>query len=135
VLYRPGELGPAGDAELAEDLAQVVLDGAGANEQPGGDLPVGQVPGDQPGNPLLLRGERLRSPGTARAGSLAGGTQLVRGSFRECVGSHSREHLVRWAQLLAGVGAAALAAQPFAIQQTGAPEFYAGAAKASIASR
>src|SRR2546430_8306715 len=42
---RPGELGTAGDAELAEHLAQVVLHGAGADEQPGGDLPVGQVPG------------------------------------------------------------------------------------------
>jgi hypothetical protein len=36
-----GELYPAGDAELAEDLVQVVLDGAGADEQPAGDLPVG----------------------------------------------------------------------------------------------
>jgi len=38
------------DAELAEDLAQVVLHGAGADEQPGGDLPVGQVPGRHPGD-------------------------------------------------------------------------------------
>src|SRR5262247_4733044 len=73
---RPGELAAIGDAKLAEDLAQVVLDGAGADEQPGGDLPVGQVPGDQPGDLLLLRGEHRRGPGAARAGSFAGGAQL-----------------------------------------------------------
>jgi hypothetical protein len=37
-----GKPDPAGDAELAEHLAQVVLDGAGADEQPGGDLAVGR---------------------------------------------------------------------------------------------
>src|SRR5262245_33520133 len=75
----PGELGPAGDVQLAEDLAQVVLDGAGADEQPGGDLPVGQVLGDQPGDLLLLRGEHRRGLGAARAGPLAGGAQLADG--------------------------------------------------------
>src|SRR5262245_49360497 len=83
----PGELGPAGDVQLAEDLAQVILDGAGADEQPGGDLPVGQVLGDQPGDLRLLRGEHRRGPGAARTGPLARGTQLARGSFRERVGS------------------------------------------------
>src|SRR5215472_1107317 len=81
---RPGELGPAADVKLAEDLAQVVFDSAGAEEQPGGDLPVGQVPGDQPGDLLLLRGEHVRGPGAARTGPLAGGAQLARGSFCEC---------------------------------------------------
>jgi hypothetical protein len=41
IRERLGELYPAGDAELAEDLVQVVLDGTGADEQPAGDLPVG----------------------------------------------------------------------------------------------
>jgi hypothetical protein len=59
VLECPGELGAAADAELA----QVVLDGAGAEEQPGGDLPVGQVPGDQPGDLLLLRVSTAAAPG------------------------------------------------------------------------
>src|SRR5262249_59930314 len=74
---------PAANAELAEDLAQVILDGAGANEQPGGDLPVGQVPGHQPGDLLLLRGEHLHGPGAARTGPLAGGAQLAAGPFSE----------------------------------------------------
>jgi hypothetical protein len=37
------ELAAGGDAELGEDLAQVVLDGVGADEQPGADLGVGQA--------------------------------------------------------------------------------------------
>ena len=49
----PGQLVPPTDAEFAKDLAQVVLDGAGADEQPGGNLPVGQVLGDQPGGHQL----------------------------------------------------------------------------------
>src|SRR5712671_2483083 len=63
VLDCPGELGAAGDAQLAEDLAQVVLHGAGADEQPGGDLRVGQVPGHHPGDLRLLRREHLRAAG------------------------------------------------------------------------
>src|SRR5215471_14663095 len=106
----PGELGAAGDVELAEDLAQVVFDGAGADEQPGGDLPVGQVLGDQAGDLLLLRGQHLLGLGGARAGPFAGGAQFARGSFGESVGSHGREHLMREAQLLAGAAAAPLAA-------------------------
>jgi DNA-binding CsgD family transcriptional regulator len=37
------ELAAGGDAELGENLAQVVLDGAGADEEPGTDLRVGQA--------------------------------------------------------------------------------------------
>ena len=40
------ELAAGGDAELGEDVAEVVLGGARADEQPGADLRVGQpVPG------------------------------------------------------------------------------------------
>src|SRR6266481_1386371 len=79
----PGELYPAGDAELAEDLVQVVLDGSGADEQLAGDLPVGQPLGGQPGDLRLLRREHLRSPEAARAGPLAGSAQLGPGPARE----------------------------------------------------
>ena len=92
-------------------------------------------PGDQPGDLLLLRGEDLRDDGAARAGSLAAGAQLARGSFRECVGSHGREHLVRKAQLLAGVDAPVCAAQPLAVEQMGAPEFHADASAAKTVDR
>src|SRR5713226_7744513 len=83
VQERPGELGPGGDAEFAENLAQVVFDGAGADEQPGGDLPVRQVPGDQPGDLRLLRGKHSWSVGAARAGPLSGGAQFGPGPARE----------------------------------------------------
>src|SRR5215470_9669216 len=85
---RPGELGPAVDAKLAEDLAQVVLDSTGANEQPGGDLPVAQVLGDQPGDLLLLRGEHLWGSGATRAGPLAGGAAGA--ATRRTGGVHGR---------------------------------------------
>jgi hypothetical protein len=42
---------------------------------------------------------------------------------------------VREAQLLAGVDAAALAAQPLAVEQMGAPEFHADASAAETVDR
>ena len=45
------------DAELGEDLAQVVLDGARADEQPGADLRVGQAVAGQPRDLGLLGGQ------------------------------------------------------------------------------
>jgi 3-oxoacyl-[acyl-carrier protein] reductase len=41
-------------AELGEDLAQVILDGAGGDEQPAGDLRVGQSVAGQPGDLGIL---------------------------------------------------------------------------------
>jgi hypothetical protein len=43
VGQRLRELPAGGDVELGEDLSQVVLDGVRAEEQPGGDLRVGQA--------------------------------------------------------------------------------------------
>src|SRR5215468_3289275 len=128
---RPGQLAAIGDVELAEDLAQVVFDGAGADEQPGGDLPVGQVPGRQPGDLLLLGGEHLRGPGAARAGPLAGGAELGPGPGGESFHADRVEQRKRGAQLVAGVAAAPLAAQPLAVEQVGARQLRAdpGAAK------
>src|SRR5215467_768679 len=131
----PGELGAAGDATLAEDLAQVVLDGAGADEQPRGDLPVGQVVGDQAGDLLLLRGEDLRDPGAARTGPFTGGAQLASGPGGERRHAHLIEHRKRGAQLVPGVAAAALAAQPLAVQQVGAGQLGAEPGVAEPADR
>src|SRR5215475_9614580 len=114
---RPGQLAAIGDAELAEDLAQVVFDGAGADEQPGGDLPVGQVPGDQPGDLLLLRGEHLRGSGAARAGPFPGGAQLAAGAGGERRHAHRVEHREGGAQLVPGIAAAALPTQPLTVHQ------------------
>ena len=56
------ELAARGDAELGEDLAQVVLDRAGADEQPGADLRVGQPLAGQPGDLGLLGGQLIAGP-------------------------------------------------------------------------
>jgi hypothetical protein len=50
------ELAAGGDGELGEDLAQVVLDRARADEQPGADLRVGQTVAGQPRDLRLLGG-------------------------------------------------------------------------------
>ena len=110
-----GELDPAGDVELAEDLVQVVLDGAGADEQLAGDLPVGQALGGQPGDLRLLRREHLLGPEAARAGPLAGSAQLGPGPARESRHAHLVKHLEGAAELVAGIAAAALAAEPLPV--------------------
>src|SRR5262249_37643521 len=104
------ELATGADAELGEDLAQVVLDCARADEQPGADVLVGQAPARQPRDLALLRGQRIagRADGLrgALAYCLAGGQQLTAGAFGESAGSHRLEHLVGGAELLACVRAA-----------------------------
>jgi hypothetical protein len=51
---------------------------------------------------------------------LAGGPQLPGGPGREGFGPHRGEHLVGGAQLVSGVTAAALAAQPLSVHEVGA---------------
>jgi hypothetical protein len=51
------ELIAGGDAELGEDLVQVVFDGARAHEDQGGDLGVEQAVAGQPGDLDLPAGE------------------------------------------------------------------------------
>ena len=58
VGQRLAELAAGGDIELGEDLGLVVLHGARGQEQPGGDLRVGQARPDQAGD-LDLLGARL----------------------------------------------------------------------------
>jgi hypothetical protein len=58
-LYREATQGT--DGELGEDLAKAVFGGAGADEQPGGDLGVGQAFGSQPGDLGFLGGEPTRT--------------------------------------------------------------------------
>jgi catechol 2,3-dioxygenase-like lactoylglutathione lyase family enzyme len=83
---------------------------------------VGQVLGDQLGDLRLLRGEHLRGPRTARPGRLAGGAQLGPGPAGEGPHAHRVEHPERGTQLVPGVAAASLAAQPLAIEEVGAGE-------------
>src|SRR6516165_10017673 len=68
------ELQAGADLELGEDLAQVVLDGARADEQPGADFRVRQPVAGQPRDLGLLRGQLLvLGHGGLLAGGLTGG--------------------------------------------------------------
>src|SRR5918994_4655717 len=69
---RAVELVARADAQLGEDLVEVVLDGAGADEQPGSNLGVGEAVAGEPRDLGLLGGEVLASLDAAFAGALAG---------------------------------------------------------------
>ena len=58
------------DAEFDEDLFQVVLDGACAEEQPGADLGIRQAVTGQPGDLGLLRGQLIIAGFGCRLGTL-----------------------------------------------------------------
>src|SRR5215208_4284556 len=122
VREHAGQLVPRGDAELGEHLVEVVLDGAGADEQPRADLGVGEALAGEPGDLRLLRGELVPGLDAAPAGPLAGGAQLAGGTLRERLEPHRREHLVRRAELLARVLPALPAANPLAVEQVAASE-------------
>jgi len=57
------KLGPAPDAELAVDVAEVPLDGLGADAQLGGDLPVAPPAGGQVGHAALGGREAVAGSG------------------------------------------------------------------------
>ena len=105
------------DAELGEDLVQVVFDGTQAHERLSGDVRVGQALAGQPGDLGFPGGEPIGWISLALAHLLAGGTQLTRGPFGKPVGLHGGEHLVSGTQRLAGIHAAVLAAQPFSVNE------------------
>src|SRR5439155_8738159 len=111
-----------GDVELQEELAQVVLHRAGADEQRRADLRVGEtIPGES--SDVRLLGcedvERVHSPSTC---SLPGSQELAAGALGERLGPEATEQLVCGAQLITRVHAATLAPEPFAVEQTRACE-------------
>src|SRR6267378_3043663 len=109
VEERAGEADAPGHVELPVDLAQVVVDGGRAEEQLGGDVPVGGSDGGQPGDLSLLRGEPRAVPAGAFHGVLAGGCQLGACSPGEAEGAHSLEAVEGGAELAAGVAPTPLA--------------------------
>jgi hypothetical protein len=123
------QLAAGADTKLGEDLAQVVLDGVRADEQPGADLRVGQAVAGQLRDPGLLGSQLLAELGGrlsgAPAGGFPGGHQLAAGPFGERFHAYLGEHVVGGAQLLACVEPTVLAAQPLAEQQVGAGEIRA----------
>ena len=57
VGHPAAELNPRVQAQLVEDVGEVGLNGALRQEQPGRDLLVGEVSGDEPGDFQLPAGE------------------------------------------------------------------------------
>jgi len=100
----------------------VVLDRAGADEQPRADLRVRQALPGQPRD-LRLLGRQLngRLDGPLTRG-LPGGLQLTPGPFGKGPDTHRVQHLVGRAQVLPRLNTAALAAQPLPVQQVTAGE-------------
>ena len=74
--HEPGELGAAADPELAEHVAEVVLDRLRAHEQRRRGLPVREPLRDELGDAQLVRGQ-LRLALGRRAGRRAGDSQLT----------------------------------------------------------
>src|SRR4051794_27694362 len=72
---RAGDLVARRDVELAVDLVEVVFDRAGADEEPGADLGVGEAVAGEPRDLRLSRGELIRRFDTEFADGLAGGLQ------------------------------------------------------------
>src|SRR5215469_14477021 len=100
------ELAAGADAELGEDLAQVVLDRARADEQSRADLRVGKTLAGQPRDLGLLGGQRITGLAGSRSGGLrgaladglAGGQQLAAGALGEPAGPCRIKQLVGGAE-------------------------------------
>ena len=114
------ELAAGIDLQLLEDLGQVVLDGSGADEHAGADLGIGEPFSGQVGDAALLRGELPGGFCHPLAHCLSGGQQLPACPFGEASHPHRTQLFVRSPELFAGVCAAVLPAQPFAVEQAGA---------------
>ena len=111
-----------GYVQLSEDLAQVVLHCAGADEQLGADLGVGQAVSGQPGDLPFLGRERVARVHDAPARGPAGRQQLAVGTPGERLGPGTAEHVVCGSKVLPSVDAAVLATQPLTVRQVCAGE-------------
>jgi hypothetical protein len=100
------------------------FDGARAEEESGADLGVGEAIAGEPGDLPLLTGELVARVRRALAHLLARRQKLAAGTLGEGLHADRLEHLVCGTQLLAGIHPAALAAQPFAVEQMGASELW-----------
>src|SRR5580693_6441932 len=132
---RAGQLAARADAELGEDLPQMVGDGGRADEQLRGDLRVGGAVPGQPGDQRFLRGQGIWRLDGAFAGLAATGPQLDAGPFGKRRGADGVEDLVRAGELIAGVPSAPLAAQPLAVDQAGAGQVHPQAGPAEAVDR
>src|SRR4051812_43243949 len=119
---RSAQLPAGADLELAEDLVQVVLDGARADEQLGANLRVGVPVAGQPRDLDLLGRQGVACVRGDPAHGLAGGEELAARTLGEPCGPHVAEALVGGAQELARVRTPVLAPQPLSVQEPTAPQ-------------
>jgi hypothetical protein len=129
------ELPAGGDAQFGEDLAQVPLDGVGADEQLGPDLGIGESLPGQTRDLGLLSGEFRGSGDDMPGHRLTDGLRLAAGALGEGTGTEPGEHLMSRPQSGAGVGATVLAAKPFPVQQMRPGELDADAGTAESLGR
>src|SRR5262249_14923481 len=115
------------DVELGEHLAQVPLDGAGADEELGTDLGVRQAVTCEARDLLLLRGQLVARLCAPHAHLLAGCCELAACALRECIHADRREHVVRRSQLPPREHATTLASEPLAVQKMRARDLRAEA--------
>src|SRR4051794_16634133 len=116
------ELAAGGDADLREDLPQVVLDRPGADEQAAPDLRVRETLARELGDQDLLGRQLLGGGRGAPACRFAGGQKLTPGSGCERLHAHGVQGLVRSPQVLARLRAAAPTAEPLAVHEVGPRE-------------
>src|SRR5215469_424202 len=116
MVFLSAEISPRGDAELAEHVAQVPLDRAGADEQLGRNLLICQAVLGQLGDVSLLRGQVGDGVEGALAHGLPSSQELAARSLGKALRAYAAEHLVRCAELLARLLAAVLPAQPLAAE-------------------
>jgi hypothetical protein len=120
----------------------VIPDRPRADEQPGGDLRVGQAVPGQPRHLSLLGRQRRPGPGRSWGGldgpvghGLTRVAQLTAGPLGERLDPDRLQHVVRRAKLLTRLVAAALAAQPLPVQQVSAGEHRTHAGLAQLGDR
>src|SRR3954447_18123987 len=97
------ELSTGADAELREDVAQMPLDGSGADEQLCADLRVRQTVAGKACDVGFLWGQVVAGLDAAWPHGCARGSQLLSGALHESLHRHRAEHLVCGAQLVACV--------------------------------
>src|SRR5207237_3706911 len=102
---------------LGGHLAEVVLDGASADEELGADLRVRLSVGGESSDLGFLRGEDVACVLGPSARRFSGGKQLATGALGEGLGPEVTEHLVCSAKLTTRVHTASLAPEPFAVEQ------------------
>src|SRR6476659_9316000 len=130
-----GELSSRPHAELAERLAQVVLDRARADEELCGDLPVGASLRCEARDLRLLWRQLVERLHGSLAGALASRLELGPRALGERNHSEVGEELVGGTQLPACILAPALTSQPLAVQQMRPGEVHAKARRLQAVDR